>query len=227
MHNSHSGSVVIADEWKKWTNLHVRAVASEISEHAGRRAQAVFGDAAHSGLLLQSAVAAVSRYLMIKGGPFWPGNTRTLLRASFRRALQRSAARLNCREVLGGASDVEEAVLAFGNSGWSMGYFMNPEHVVCLLSDKSRAILALRDVGYDWKEIGRFLGVTGSRARKAFEEELQLAIEIADHPESRQAQLQVAKRSRQEEMRIEPRSERGRSDSSSNPKQRLPEQENV
>ncbi len=226
MHSSRSSSVVIPDEWKQWTDLHVRAVASEISEHAARRAQAVFGDAAHARPLLQCAVAAVSRYLVIKGGPFWPGNTRTLLRASFRRALQRSAARLNCREVLGGASDVEEAVLAFENSGWSVGFFMNPEHVVCLLSDKSRSILALRDVGYDWKEIGRFLGVTGSSARKTFQEELQLAIEIADHPESRQTQLQVAKRARQKEMHIEPRSERGRSDSSSDPK-RLPEQESV
>src|ERR1700738_4529197 len=38
-----------------------------------------------------AAVLVIARYLMIKGGPFplWPGRTKTLLRASFRRALQR------------------------------------------------------------------------------------------------------------------------------------------
>jgi hypothetical protein len=79
---------------------------------------------------------------------------------------------------------------------------MNPERVVRLLSDNSRAILSLRGVGYDWKEIGRFLGVSGPAARKTFQEELRLAIQIADHPESRQAESQMTKRGYSISMRI-------------------------
>lgn len=178
-------SVKTAEEWKRWIRLHVKAVAYEISEHAGRRAQTVLGDSGHAGPLMQSAVAVISRYLMIRGGPLWPGRTRTLLRASFRRALRRYAAKLNRREMLGGASDVEDTVLAFENSGQSVGYCMDPERVVRLLTDQGRAILALRDLGYAWKEIDRFLGVRESVARQTFEKELRLAIQIADHPASR------------------------------------------
>jgi hypothetical protein len=178
--------------------LHVQAVAYEISEHAGRRAQTVLGDSAHAGPLMRSAVAVVSRYLMIRGDPLWPGRTRTLLRASFRRALRRYAAKLNRREMLGGASDVEDTVLAFENSGQSVGYCMDPERVVRLLTDRGRAILALRDLGYGWKEIDRFLG-SESTARKAFEEELRLAVQVADHTDSRQSQLHAAKPARRDE----------------------------
>jgi len=192
-------SVKTAAEWKKWIRLHVRVVAYEISEHAGRRAQTVLGDSAHAVPLMESAVAVVSRYLMIRGDPLWPGRTRTLLRASFRRALRRYAAKLNRREILGGASDVEDTVLAFENSGQSVGYCLDPERVVRLLSDQSRAILALRDLGYAWKEIDRFLGVSESTARRAFEEELRLAVQVADHPDSRQSQLHVARSTRRNE----------------------------
>ncbi len=193
MENFGLSSVDIAGAWRKWIGLHVKAVASEISDQAGRHAQIVLGDSAQAQPLLESAVAVVSRYLTIQGGPLHPGRTRTLLRASFRRRLKRQAARLNCRETLGGTSDLEEAVLAFQNRGQGICLAVNPERVVRLLSDKSRTILGLRDVGYNWKEVAYFLGVNESIAKRTFRQELRMAIEIADHPESRQAELQVAK----------------------------------
>jgi hypothetical protein len=196
-------SVQTAEEWRKSIRWHVRAIASEISDHAGRRAEAVLGDSAHVRPLMESAVAVVSRYLTSKGGFLWPGRTKTLLRAAFGRALRRRAAKLNRREMLGGTTDVEEAVLAFQNCGQNFGLSMNPERVVRLLSDKSRAILGLRDVGYDWKEIAHFLGVSELVVRKTFQEELLIAIRIADHPESRQMELQTAKRSQQDELHDE------------------------
>jgi hypothetical protein len=182
------------EDWKKWVHLHVKAIASEISDQARRRAQSVLDDSAAAQPLMESAVAVVSRYLISRDGPLWPGRTKTLLRASFRRALRRHAAKLNRREILSGMNDVEDEVLAFQNSSLNAGCCLNPERVVRLLSDKSRAMLGLRDAGYNWKEIGRFFGVSDSAARKAFHEELRLAIQIADHPESRQVELEISKR---------------------------------
>jgi hypothetical protein len=186
------------EDWKKWVLLHVKAISSEISDQAGRRAQSVLGDSADAQCLMESAVAVVSRYLISKHEPLWPGRTKTLLRASFRRALRRRAVNLSRREMFGGTDDVEDEVLAFQNSGLNAGCRLSPERVVRLISDKSRAMLAMRDAGYNWKEIGRFFGVSDSAARKTFHEELRLAIQIADHPESRQAELEIAKRAQED-----------------------------
>jgi hypothetical protein len=203
MENFGFRSVQTAEEWRKWIRLHVKAIASEISDHAGRRAETVLGDSAHARPLMESAVAVVSRYLASKGEPLRPGRTRTLLRASFRRKLRRCATKLNRREMLAGTNDVEEAVVAFQNCGPSVGLRMNPVRVVRLLSDKSRAILGLRDVGYNWKEIAHFLGMSESDARKTFREELRTAVRIADQPDSRQAELPEARRSHRDEMHNE------------------------
>ena len=186
------------ENWKKWVYLHVKAIASEIADQAERRARSVLGDSVDAQPLMESAVAVVSRYLISENGPLWPGRTKTLLRASFRRALRRHAAKLNRRELLSGSNDVEDEVLAFQNSSLNAGYCLNPERVVRLLSDKGRAILGLRDVGYQWKEIARFFGVSESIVRKTFQEELRTAIRIADHPETRQAELEMAKRAKED-----------------------------
>ena len=95
------------------------------------------------------------------------------------------AAKMNCCEILGGTSHVEEAIWAFENLDQSFGYGTDPEKVVRLLPHQSRAILALRDLGYRWREIDRFLGVPEAAARKLFEKELRSAIQIADHAELR------------------------------------------
>jgi hypothetical protein len=189
----------IAEE-RRWICLHVKAVASEISDYALCRAQTVFGDSAAVKPLMELAVAVVSRYLIRHGAPLRRGTTKTLVRTRFRRALQRHVSKLSLREIGGGCNDLEEAILAFVNSGRSFSACMNSERVVRLLSSKSRAILGLRDLGYTWKEIAYWLGVKESIARKIFYEELWMAIEIADHPESRQAELEVAKRARSDEM---------------------------
>jgi AraC-like DNA-binding protein len=56
--------------------------------------------------------------------------------------------------------------------------------------------LGLRDLGYTWKEIGRFLSMSESATKRMFHAELQQAMEIADHPQFRQAEVEVAKRRR-------------------------------
>jgi hypothetical protein len=180
-------------EDRMWVQLHVRAIASEISDYARRNAHSVLGDATMARPLMASAVAVVSRYLMIYRIPLSRGMTKTLLRACFRRALQRDAARLDQREFCGGTNDLEEAMLSFVNSGRSIGY-MDSGHIVRLLSQRSLRILGLRDLGYTWKEIGHFLSMSEFAAKRMFRAELQQAMEIADHSQFRQAELEIAKR---------------------------------
>jgi hypothetical protein len=103
--NNFGSRPVKPEERKKWIRPHVKAIAYEISEHAGRWTQTVLGDSAQAQPMMEHAVAVVSHYLTIKGEPLHRGKTKTLLRASFRRGLQRDAASLNCGEILGGTSD--------------------------------------------------------------------------------------------------------------------------
>ncbi|GEM_PF-4781003 len=188
-------STLVTNEDRILVQLHVKAVAFEISDYAHRNVHCVLGDSTMARPLMDSAVAVVSRFLMVHRIPLRRGRTKTLLRACFRRALQRDAAKLYQRELYGGLNDVEEAMLAFVNSGRAGGY-VDSGQIVRLLSHKSRQILGLRDLGYTWKEIGRFLSMSGSAAKRMFRAELQQALEIADHPQSRQVELEIAKRRR-------------------------------
>ncbi len=182
------------NEDRRWVHLHVKAVASEISDYIARTTNSVLGDSSAVGPMMEAVMIVVSRFLAIHNLPLRSGTTRTLLRASFRRRLQRRAAQLNLRERGAGCNDLEEAMLAFINSGRSANSFIESVQIVRLLSQKSRVILGLRDLGYTWKEISRFLGVSKSAARKSFREELQIAMQIADHAESRQTELELRKR---------------------------------
>ena len=186
---------VTSAEDRMLVQLHVRAIASEISDYACRNAHSVLGDATMARPLMAWAVAVVSRLLMIHRIPLSRGTTKTLLRTCFRRALQRDAAKLDQREFYAGSNDVEEAMLAFVNSGRSSGY-IDSGHIVRLLSQRSLRILGLRDLGYTWKEIGLFLSMSEFAAKRMFRAELQQAMEIADHPQFRQAELEIAKRRR-------------------------------
>ena len=188
-------ALVASNEDRRLVQLHVKAVAFEISDYAHRNAHCVFGDSSMARPLLDSAVTVVTRFLLINRLPLRRGLTKTLLRACFRRALQRDAMKLYQRELYGGLNDVEEAMLAFVNSGRSSGY-VDSGQIVRLLSQKSRRILGLRDLGYSWKEIGLLLRMSGSAAKRMFRAELQQALEIADHPQSRQVQLKITKRQR-------------------------------
>lgn len=187
--------LVSSAEDRMLVQLHVRAIASEISDYACRHTQGVLGDATMARPLMASATAVVSRFLMIYRIPLCRGTTKTLLRTCFRRALQRDAAKLDQREFYAGSNDVEEAMLAFVNSGRSSGY-IDSGHIVRLLSQRSLQILGLRDLGYTWKEIGRFLSMSECATKRMFHAELQQAMEIADHPQFRQAEVEVAKRRR-------------------------------
>ena len=186
---------IASAEDRMLVQLHVKAIASEIPDYARRIAHSVLGDATMARPLMAWSMAVVSRFLMIHRIPLCRGTTKTLLRACFRRSLQRDAAKLNQREFCGGANDMEEAMLAFVNSGRSSGY-MDSGHIVRLLSQRAIRILALRDLGYTWKEIGRFLSMSEFAAKRMFRAELRQAMEIADHPQFRQAELEIAKRQR-------------------------------
>ncbi len=181
-----------SNDEQRWIHLHVKSVAEEIVEYAQRNAQAVLGDPKSALPIMDFAIALVSRYLLIQRLPLSRGRTKNLLRTSFRRRLQRDAARVNCREMWGGCNDVEEAILAYINAGQTLSVALDSSRIIQLLSQRARRVLALRDLGYSWKEIAWLLESQEFRVRRALRDELRLAIEIADHCESRYIERHLA-----------------------------------
>jgi hypothetical protein len=134
----------------------VRTAAHQIWQRARSQAESVLGDSAMAGELMELAVAQASRYLDRKQIPLDSQSHVGLLLVTFWRLLERHRAKLSRLEPMGDINDFSERL---PDRTWSSQIVdhLDSEKIVRLLSDQARIVLALRNAGYEWGEIGQLL----------------------------------------------------------------------
>lgn len=150
----------------------VRDAAHQIWNQACSRAESVLGDSTCAAELMEYSIGQISRYLDKKSAPLNSQNVAGLLMVAFWRVLQRHRARLSRLEAVGSATDLSERV---PDKAWArrIEARLDAEKIVRLLSSRSRTILALRDAGYDWKEIAGLLEMTVPGVKNFFWREIR------------------------------------------------------
>ncbi len=134
----------------------------------------MLGDSAEAAELMERSVAQVSSYLDRAGAPLGSQSTAGLLMVTFYRSLLQYAARAKRLETVGGTNELSDMLPA---DGWAkhIDARIDLEKLVRSLSDRSRTILALRDAGYQWKEVAQMLGISMTAAKNGFLRDLRRA----------------------------------------------------
>ena len=144
------------------------------TDREGRRVVFVLGDASDAADLMEVCVSRVSRNLDKRNVPSFSQKTPALLMVAFGRELSSYMAKLRRIEPVGDANQFSErlSVPSWANE---VELRLDLEKLVRRISKRSRAILGLRDAGYDWNEIAALLGVSVSVAKNGFWRELREA----------------------------------------------------
>jgi DNA-directed RNA polymerase specialized sigma24 family protein len=151
----------------------VREAAREIWANACVVARSLLGDNTDAAEIMEVCVGRVSRYLSAKREAPIDQNTNALLMVAFRNAVLTRAARLR-REASIQESELIEPSAAWG-SVEAIETQIDLEKLARRLSPRSRAVLVLRDAGYDWSEIAALFRVTVPAAKNRFYRELREA----------------------------------------------------
>jgi hypothetical protein len=150
----------------------VRAAAIKVWVNVCAVVEKLRGDCAEAQELLEKAVAAVSIYLNKKNaGPHDPGG---LLVIAVHRAASRLAQHEKTVQLVGGASELSEMLRA---PDWveAADRRLFLQKLISELLPENRGILQLRIKGLEWEEIGRFLKMDSSLARKRFWKDVRRA----------------------------------------------------
>ncbi len=163
------------DEQGRRIRSDLRTTAHEIWDWACNTTQSRLGDNSAAAELMDLAIAQASAYLDKNAVPLnshSPSHLVGLMRRCFWSVMQRHAKQLRRLELVGGHLELSDLA---ADSTWSnqIDARVDFEKVVRCLSRRCRTILALRDAGYDWKEISTFLGTTPSAVKKSFFRELE------------------------------------------------------
>jgi DNA-directed RNA polymerase specialized sigma24 family protein len=174
------------DKSGKSIRADVRASAIEIWDKASCKTRSVVGDVTDAADLMERCVSRVSRSLDRRQALPFSQKTSAMLMVAFSRELSRHAGKLRRTQPSGDASAMEEYL---SPSDWAseIDSRLDLERVVLRLGPRSRAILALRSAGYDWKEIASSLDVTVSTAKNSFWREIDHALAQLSSPEKRQS----------------------------------------
>jgi len=151
----------------------VRQAAGEIWNSACSVASSLLGDSTDSAEIMEVCVERISGYLANKKVALFAENTNALLMVAFRNAALNRLGRLR-RESSMHESDGSEPSATWG-SVEAIESQIDLEKLVRRLSPRSRAILVLRDAGYDWNEIASLFQVTVPAAKNRFHRELKEA----------------------------------------------------
>lgn len=145
----------------------VRAAAHGIWDRACRQAESLVSDSSQAADIMENSVAQVSRYLDRGGVAVFSRQIDGLLMLAFQRALYRRVAKLRRVENWGGTGELSRRVV---DRSWAhqVHAHLELDHVVRLLRERSRTILALRYAGYTWKEAAQLLGSSVPALRSAF-----------------------------------------------------------
>jgi DNA-directed RNA polymerase specialized sigma24 family protein len=174
------------DEKGRRIRSDLRMIAPEIWDWACKCTQSRLGDIAPAAELMDKAIAQASAYLDKCAVPLNSdshSHLTGLMRRCFWSVLQRQAKQLRRMELVGDNSKLSHlaADLTWSNRIESR---IECERIVGLLSDKCRRILALRDAGYDWREIAAVLGTTPGAVKKSFLREIA-QLQRKFHPSKR------------------------------------------
>ena len=151
----------------------VRASAHTLWDQACARARTVLGDACEAAELMERSVSQVSRYLDRRGSSLGKTATAALLMVAFCRILRRYARRLNRIKLVPDISEVAQPIA--NANGPSPECLIDAERAARHLSPRTRTMLDLRKVGFEWKEVAEIFRTTDAAARAEFSREVKKA----------------------------------------------------
>jgi DNA-directed RNA polymerase specialized sigma24 family protein len=149
----------------------VRSAAHEVWKEASRRTQSLLADPAQAADVMEDSIAQVSCYLdRIEAPSSFPKNGLLLL--AFSRALRRLATKSRRLEPAGGAVELSSRAV---DCGWSrqVDARLDLENIVRQLSERNSTVLALRAIGYNWKEVAQAFGTSVATVRNNFWREIR------------------------------------------------------
>lgn len=161
------------DSTGKQIRKDVRDAAHVIWERALFQVKRNLGDPGEAAALMEVSVSQVSRYLDRKNAPSCAKDTAAILMVALGRNLRRYAAKMKRVELLGDVSKLIDPASHDASAPSKMDCRIDAEKVSRKLSPRSRVMLHLRTVGFDWKEIAAALKTTDCAARAEFSREIR------------------------------------------------------
>jgi len=152
----------------------VRTAARQIWDHACQQARALLGEPCEAAALMEKSVAQVSRYLDRRAVPLFQKATDGLLMCAFCRALRRQVSKHRRIELVSDIPDNSKAC-RHQNYANKEDCRLDAEKALRRLHERAQKMFKLRNAGYEWKEIGRMLGMSDDAARAEFSRELKRA----------------------------------------------------
>jgi DNA-directed RNA polymerase specialized sigma24 family protein len=152
----------------------VRVAALTIWQKVCAQTRTALGDAADASGLLESSVEQISRYLDRLGASPFSENAPGLLTVAFCRMLARRAAKLRRIKTVGDASEIAGMLVA---PNWVRiaNLRLDAEKIERQLSERGRAMVALKCAGYGWQYIAESFGISVSNAKSRFWREVKRA----------------------------------------------------
>jgi AraC-like DNA-binding protein len=145
----------------------VREAAHRVWKWVACKTQEILGDPSDAAEVLESSVKIISRYLDKNNVPLHSADPGGLLTLACYRALHRLARRRRRIEFVGTSSELAD-ILRVPDRHDEIDRRMFLKELARELDVENRGILRLRIAGYDWKEIGRMLGMSASTLRQGF-----------------------------------------------------------
>lgn len=161
------------DSTGKQIRKDVRDAAHMIWERAVFQVKRNLGDPGEAATLMETTVSQVSRYLDRKNAPACTSDTAAVLMCALGRNLRRYAAKMKRIELLDDLSELTDVTSHDGCGPSKMDCRIDAEKVARKLNPRSRVMLHLRTVGFDWKEVAAALKMTDCAARAEFSREIR------------------------------------------------------
>jgi DNA-binding NarL/FixJ family response regulator len=151
----------------------VREAACKIWTEACRRCRSIMHDDSEAAEIMEASVTYISTYLNRNTTPGAVRNVDSLLLLNFTQEARRRVRKLARHTSLDEQMDPPEQAA----SSWAekTNRRIDLDRVASHLTPRSCAILAMRRMGYDWKEIGDALAASPSEARKKFWQDVRRA----------------------------------------------------
>ena len=142
-----------SDSTGKQIRKDVRDAAHMIWERALLQVKRNLGDPGEAAGLMETSVSQVSRYLDRKNAPANAKDTAAILMVALGRNLRRYAAKMKRIELLADLSELGDPASHNACSPTKTDCQIDAEKVARKLNPRSRVMLHLRTVGFDWKEL--------------------------------------------------------------------------
>lgn len=144
----------------------VRQAGHKVWQWVCSKAQELLGDPNDAAEILEASVRTVSRYLDAKGVALHSADQSGLVAAVSYRSLLRLATKRQLKRIAWSSKLAE----ALRTPDWSdeINRKLLIEELARELDTGTRGLLRLRIKGFDWKEIGRMVGLSPETVRKKF-----------------------------------------------------------